>query len=50
MATKPQTDEKLIASNKKALHDYFVVQKLEAGGVLTGTEVKALRDVAQQAI
>lgn len=44
MATKPQTGEKLIASNKKALHEYFVVQKLEAGLVLTGTEVKALRD------
>jgi SsrA-binding protein len=44
MATKPQTGEKLIASNKKALHEYFVVQKLEAGVVLTGTEVKALRD------
>lgn len=44
MATKPQTGEKLVASNKKALHDYFIVQKLEAGLVLTGTEVKALRD------
>ena len=44
MATKPQSGEKLIASNKKALHEYFVVQKLEAGVVLTGTEVKALRD------
>ena len=44
MAAKPQTGEKLIASNKKALHDYFIVQKLEAGLVLTGTEVKALRD------
>ncbi len=44
MATKPQTGEKLIASNKKALHEYFIVQKLEAGLVLTGTEVKALRD------
>jgi len=36
--------EKLIASNKKALHDYFVLQKLEAGIELTGTEVKSLRD------
>ena len=36
--------EKLIASNKKALHDYFVLQKLEAGMELTGTEVKSLRD------
>jgi SsrA-binding protein len=44
MATKPQAGEKLIASNKKALHEYFIVQKLEAGLVLTGTEVKALRD------
>jgi SsrA-binding protein len=44
MATKPETGEKLIASNKKALHEYFVVQKLESGLVLTGTEVKALRD------
>ena len=44
MATKPESGEKLIASNKKALHDYFVVQKLEAGLVLTGTELKSLRD------
>ncbi|HKS21991.1 MAG TPA: SsrA-binding protein SmpB [Thermoanaerobaculia bacterium] len=36
--------EKLIASNKKAYHDYFVLQKLEAGMELTGTEVKSLRD------
>lgn len=44
MATKPSSGEKLIASNKKAFHDYFVVQKFEAGLALTGTEVKALRD------
>src|SRR5688500_6375555 len=44
MATKPDSGEKLIASNKKALHDYFIVQKFEAGMALTGTEVKALRD------
>jgi SsrA-binding protein len=43
MATKHDAGEKLIASNKKALHDYFVVQKLEAGLALTGTEVKSLR-------
>jgi SsrA-binding protein len=46
MATKAQSGEKLIASNKKALHDYFVLQKLEAGVSLTGTEVKALREGA----
>ena len=44
MATAAEKGEKLIASNKKALHDYFVLQKLEAGLALTGTEVKSLRD------
>ena len=44
MAAKPDSGEKLIASNKKALHDYFVIQKFEAGLMLTGTEVKSLRD------
>ena len=44
MATKPDSGEKLIASNKKAFHDYFVLQKFEAGVALTGTEVKSLRD------
>ena len=36
--------KKLIASNKRALHDYFIDQTWEAGIVLTGTEVKSLRD------
>ena len=44
MTVKGDANEKLIASNKKALHDYFVLQKLEAGLALTGTEVKSLRD------
>jgi SsrA-binding protein len=35
---------KLIASNKKAFHDYFIEETLEAGIVLTGTEVKSLRE------
>lgn len=43
MATKP-AGEKLITTNKKAYHDYHVLQKAEAGLVLTGTEVKSLRD------
>lgn len=34
---------KLVANNKKAYHDYFVDEKLEAGLVLHGTEVKSLR-------
>jgi SsrA-binding protein len=44
MATKPDAGEKLIASNRKAFHDYFVLQKMEAGIALTGTEVKSLRE------
>ena len=33
----------LVANNKKAYHDYFVDEKIEAGLVLHGTEVKSLR-------
>lgn len=34
---------KAIASNRKAFHEYAFVDKIEAGIVLTGTEVKSLR-------
>ena len=34
---------KLVAQNKKARHDYFIVEAMESGIVLTGTEVKSLR-------
>lgn len=34
---------KVIANNKKAFHDYFILEKFEAGIELTGTEVKSLR-------
>ena len=33
----------VVASNRKALHDYLIEDTFEAGLVLTGTEVKALR-------
>ena len=36
-------EEKLIANNKKAFHDYFVDETFECGIELTGTEVKSLR-------
>lgn len=36
--------ETVIALNKKAFHDYEILNKYEAGIVLTGTEVKSLRD------
>jgi SsrA-binding protein len=35
---------KVIARNRKARHEYHIIQKYEAGLVLTGTEVKSLRD------
>lgn len=34
---------KLISQNKKAYHDYFILETYQAGIALTGTEVKALR-------
>ena len=36
--------QKLIAKNKKAYHDYHVLDEIEAGIVLLGTEVKAIRE------
>jgi len=37
-------EEKTLATNKKAYHDYFVDETFEAGIALTGTEVKSLRE------
>lgn len=39
-----QSGVKIIAQNKKAFHDYFIEERLEAGLVLLGTEVKSLRE------
>jgi SsrA-binding protein len=39
-----ERDEKVVATNRKAFHDYTIEERLEAGIVLRGTEVKALRD------
>ena len=36
-------NEKIIADNRKARHDYFVIESFEAGVELFGTEVKSLR-------
>jgi len=36
--------EKIITTNRKARHEYHVLDTMEAGIVLAGTEVKALRD------
>ncbi len=39
-----ETGRKLVAQNKKARHDYHLHDRYEAGMVLTGTEVKSLRN------
>ncbi|MGP4114815.1 SsrA-binding protein SmpB [Streptomyces sp. 4N509B] len=38
-----ETGRKLIAQNKRARHDYHILETYECGLVLTGTEVKSLR-------
>ena len=38
-----QTGRKEIAANRKAFHDYFVLERYEAGIELAGTEVKSIR-------
>ncbi len=43
MAEKRTDGKKIIANNKKAYHDYFVDETMEAGIQLFGTEVKSLR-------
>lgn len=37
-------DVRTVAKNRKAFHEYFVEEKMEAGLELTGTEVKSLRE------
>jgi len=41
---KADPGEKILASNKKAFHDYSILEKLEAGIALLGTEVKSCRE------
>jgi len=38
-----ENDEKVVTTNRKARHDYTILDTVEAGIVLTGTEVKSLR-------
>ena len=39
----PKREKKLVAGNKKARHDYFIEEVYEVGIVLTGTEIKSVR-------
>ena len=42
--TAREAAERVIADNRKALHDYHVLETFEAGVVLLGTEVKSIRE------
>ncbi len=43
VSTTAEPERKSLARNKRALHDYHVVETWEAGLMLTGTEIKSLR-------
>ena len=44
MAAKVDPQRRTIARNRRAAHDYALLERFEAGLVLTGTEVKSLRE------
>ncbi|TLY19789.1 MAG: SsrA-binding protein SmpB [Nitrospirae bacterium] len=41
---KTEQEEQVIATNRRAFHDFAIQEKLEAGIALKGTEVKSLRE------
>ena len=49
MSKKKPDKSNVIAANKRARHDYFIEDRLEAGLALEGWEVKSLRDGRAQA-
>src|SRR5947208_15169704 len=44
MAEKGKKAETVVATNRKAFHDYHIEERYEAGMALQGTEVKAIRE------
>lgn len=44
MAQPSESSEKVVAQNRRASHDYAILETVEAGLVLAGTEVKSLRN------
>jgi SsrA-binding protein len=44
MSERRDASEKVVATNRKAFHDYFIEERYEAGIMLHGTEVKSLRE------
>lgn len=44
MGSRSEQDKKTVAANKKAFHDFFILDRFEAGIVLWGNEVKSVRE------
>src|SRR5947209_17415907 len=44
MPVKDREHVKVVAVNRRATHDYFIDERIEAGLVLTGTEIKSIRE------
>lgn len=44
MTERASPGDKVVATNRKAFHDYFIEERYEAGIMLQGTEVKSLRE------
>lgn len=44
MTERASSGDKVVATNRKAFHDYFIEERYEAGIMLQGTEVKSLRE------
>lgn len=42
-AAKPPSDRKLVTANRRARHEFTIEETVEAGLVLTGTEIKSIR-------
>ncbi|WP_088227124.1 SsrA-binding protein SmpB [Desulfosporosinus sp. FKB] len=40
----PSEGIKVVSENRKAFHDYFIEDRIEAGIILTGTEIKSIRN------
>lgn len=44
MIKLPKGEGKIVATNRKAMHDYSIIETIETGMVLTGTEIKSIRN------
>src|SRR5438477_359917 len=49
MPREPHPSDRVVAQNRRAHHDYFILETIEAGLVLSGTEVKSLRPARMSA-